>query len=61
MIETYYRILKHDPEGRLVKDSGLLPSHSYLVQFLELIGGLLERPDIVLATDVDGAENAIYN
>lgn len=54
-IETYYRILKHDPEGQLVKDSGMILSHSYVIQFLELLDGLFEGVD-KYATDVNEAE-----
>ncbi|GAG87019.1 unnamed protein product [marine sediment metagenome] len=46
MIETYYRILKHDPAGKLVKDTGLVQSHSYVVQFLELMDGIFTDRDI---------------
>jgi len=58
MIETYYRILKHDPEGRLVKDTGLIPSHSYVIQFLEFIWSLWAKTDKT-ATDVSGAESVL--
>jgi len=58
MIETYYRILKHDPEGRLVKDTGLLPSRSYVIQFLEFFEGLWTNVN-KNATDVTGAESYI--
>lgn len=57
-IETYYRIMKHDPEGRLVSDTGLLPSHSYVIQFLEFIYSLWAATD-VNATDVTGAESVL--
>jgi len=60
MIETYYRILKHDPDGNLVKDSGLVQSHSYVIQFLELVKVLLCGVGTI-ATDVDGVESAIYS
>ncbi|TKJ25414.1 MAG: hypothetical protein CEE41_04370 [Hadesarchaea archaeon B3_Hades] len=60
MIELYYRILKHDPEGRLVKDTGLIPSHSYVIQFLELIEGFFTQPVERAATDYLGVERAIY-
>lgn len=60
MIETYYRILKHDPSGRLVKDTGLLPSHSYVIQFLEFFRSLLSRAGAgANATDVGNAESLI--
>lgn len=61
MFETYYRILKHNPDGKLVKDSGMVPSHSYVIQFLELIEGQIKSTNIFdkLATDVDGAESII--
>lgn len=54
----YYRMLQHDADGNLVKDSGLLPSHSYVLQFLEMIEGLFNRID-KNAKDVDGASSAI--
>lgn len=57
-LETYYRILKHDPKGRLVKDSGLIPSRSYVIQFLKLLQGMLNY-ETVTATDVDNAETHI--
>jgi len=60
MIETYYRILKHDPEGRLIKDTGLIPSHSYVIQFLEFIDSLWNTADKT-ATDVDNAESVIMD
>lgn len=58
MMETYYRVLKHDSEGKLVKDSGLIPSHSYVIQFLELIEGLINGITKT-ATDIDNAESEI--
>lgn len=58
MMETYYRILKHDPEGKLVHNSGLVPSRSYVIQFLELIEGLFDGTSKT-ATDVDEAESWI--
>lgn len=65
MIETYYRILKHDKEGKLVKDSGLMPSRSYVIQFLELVSGFLKQAydgNIdTTATDVDGAESTLLD
>lgn len=59
-LETYYRILKHDPEGKLVKDSGLIPSGSYVIQFLELIEAHINAIN-KNAKDVDGAESRIAN
>jgi len=60
MIETYYRILKHDPDGRLVKDTGLMVSHSYVIQFHELMRAFLGETD-VNATDVTGAESVLVD
>lgn len=60
MIGIYYRIMKHDPEGRLVKDTGLMPSHSYVIQFLELIYSLFNGVDKT-ATDVTGAESVLMD
>ena len=60
MMETYYRILKHDPDGKLVKDSGLISSHSYVIQFLEYLEGSFKVVDKT-ATDVDNAESKIVD
>jgi len=60
MMETYYRILKHDPEGRLVADTGLVPSHSYVIQFLELIDAFFDVKDKT-GTDVDGVESVLMD
>ena len=60
MIETYYRILKHDSGGKLVKDSGLIPSRSYVIQFLEFLEGLFDGNNVT-STDVDNAENLILD
>jgi len=59
-LETYYRILKHDPKGKLVSDTGLMPSHSYVIQFLELIESLFKTIDKT-ATDVAGAETVLMD
>ena len=60
MIETYYRFLRHDPEGRLVKDTSLIPSHSYVIQFLEMFAAIWSRSD-KNATDVNGAEGVLVD
>ncbi|TKJ25436.1 MAG: hypothetical protein CEE41_04480 [Hadesarchaea archaeon B3_Hades] len=61
-LETYYRILKHDPTGRLVRDTGPLPSHSYVIQFLEMLRPLWNKsPGNVNATDVTGANSVIID
>lgn len=57
-LETYYRVLKHDSKGELIKDTGLIPSRSYVIQFLELIESILDET-AKTATDVDNAESAI--
>lgn len=59
-LETYYRILKHDPNGKLVKDTGLIPSRSYVIQFLELMEAFLDSED-KNATDVTGAESVLMD
>lgn len=59
MMETYYRILKHGADGKLVKDSGLLPSRSYVIQFLELVGAFFTGGNVE-ATDTSGAEAYIW-
>jgi len=58
MIKTYYRMLKHNSDGELVSDTGLIESHSYVIQFLELIESWWDNTDKV-ATDVTGAESVL--
>lgn len=60
MLETYYRILKHDPKGKLIEDSGLMSSDSYVIQFLELVEAFNSQIDKI-ATDVDGAESVLVD
>lgn len=59
MMETYYRILKHDNKGKLVKDTGLIPSHSYVIQYLEFWEAWFTTTTKT-ATDVTGAESVIW-
>ncbi len=59
-VETYYRILIHDPAGHLVKDSGLIPSHSYVLQFLQLMEALINGID-KNAKDVDEASSVLMD
>lgn len=66
MIETYYKVQIHNEKGELVKDSGLIPSRSYVIQFLELICGLLRHAyntneGDISATDVDNAESVLVD
>lgn len=57
-LELYYRMLTHTPDGKLVKDTGLIPSNSYVIQFLEMIQALFDGID-KNATDVVEAERKI--
>lgn len=58
--ETYYRIQKHDSKGNLISDTGLIQSHSYVIQFLELIEAWMGVRDKT-ATDVTGAESVLMD
>ena len=58
MLEPYYRILMHDPDGNLVKDTGLIPSGSYVIQFLELMESLFNITN-KNAKDVNAASSQI--
>lgn len=60
MFETYYRLIKRDSKGNIIKDSGLIPSHSYVIQFLEYFEGNIASTDKI-ATDVDNAESEIFD
>lgn len=44
----------------MIEDSGLKPSHSYVIQFLELIEALFSQTDKD-ATDVTGAESVLMD
>lgn len=58
-LKLYYRMRVHDPDGSLVKDTGLVPSHSYVIQFLELVKAFLDGVNVT-ATDVNGDERPLY-
>jgi len=58
-LETYYRMLVHDPDGNLVKDTGLLLAGSYVIQFLEQLEAFLDADLTKEATDVVGAESLV--
>lgn len=57
--ETFVRLILTDKEGKVEKDTGKMPSSSYVIQFLELIYPLLSRIGSYDATDVTGAESKI--
>lgn len=59
-IETYYEIILTDIEGRIVKRTGKMPSHSYVKQFLELIYGFFGHVNKA-AKDVTGATTQIVD
>jgi len=59
-IELFYRLLLHDKNGKLVKDSGLKPAHSYVIQFLQFIEGCFRAADFN-ATDVNNTSQMIEN
>lgn len=59
MFELFYRIMIHDREGNLVEDTGKKKSHSYVIQFLELVEALFEGIS-KNATDTSGAETQLY-
>ena len=56
--ETYYRLVKRNAKNEVVKDSGLIPIHSYVIQFLEALEGYWDAKTRQ-ATDVDGTEQNI--
>ncbi len=59
-LNLYYRTRIHDPEGKLVKDSGLKPSHSFVIQFLEFIEAMFDGITKT-GTDTLNAEERIHN
>lgn len=60
--KTLRRLILQDRNGRVVKDTGFVPSHSYVIQWLEAIWALAEAIGIgsqFLATDITGVESNI--
>ena len=57
--EVFYRLVKRNAKGKVVKDTGLIPIRSYVMQFLELIEGWITSTN-KQATDVDGTEQYIF-
>ena len=60
MVKLFYRVQIHEKTGELVYDSGKQPSHSYVIQFLEMMYGWLRASGDFAATDIAGAESNIY-
>lgn len=56
--ETFYRLIITDPNGKVVHDTGEKPSHSYVIQFLELVYSVTSGT-AVTATDTSNAETTI--
>lgn len=59
-IELFYRLQLYDEKGKLVKDTGLKPSHSYVIQFLELVRAFFANGTTVSMTAIDGTEQICY-
>lgn len=57
--ETYYRLILTDKNGRVVKDTGYIPSHSYLIHYLRAIRGMAEGIYPVSTPDVNGVSRDI--
>ena len=56
--EMFYRLVKRNAQGKVVKDSGLIPIRSYVIQFLEYLEGMWDA-ETKQATDIDGTEQNI--
>ena len=59
--ETYYRLIIRNKKGEIVKDTGLIPSHSYLLQFMQFMYGRFRPISNVNGKDVDGAQTHIVD
>lgn len=57
-LKLFYKLMLHDKKGKLVKDTGFLPSHSFVLQFLQAIEGLFDAIDMT-AKDVDNTDQLI--
>lgn len=55
-IAAFYRIKVHDKEGRLIKDYGEHPSHSFVLQFLEAFYAMSAGIDYAVTT-IGGTED----
>lgn len=49
-----------DPEGKVIYDSGYKPAHSWVIQFLEVLGAIHSRPGFISITQVNGSEDYVY-
>lgn len=64
-IELLRRLVLTDEQSRMMKDTGLVPSHSYVLQFLQLVEGCMLRsaggtPSHQYAKDVDGTSQILW-
>ena len=60
-VKLFHQLQVHDKNGELEYDSGKVPSHSFVIQFLELLYGFLGESGDLDATDTSGGESRIYN
>lgn len=58
-VRLLIRAVVRGPDGKVIQDTGEKPSRSFLIQFLEYLGGLFDG-DQVDATAIDNSEPAIY-
>jgi hypothetical protein len=57
--QAFYRLIQRNRDGEVVSDTGKRRSHSFVIQFLELLEGLGRSLDPQDATDVANAETTI--
>jgi hypothetical protein len=57
-IQLLLRAVVKDPEGKILSDTGQMPSKSFVIQFLEFLYGVFKVVN-VNATDTSGAESPI--
>lgn len=60
-MQLMVRLVVTDEKGRVIKDTGDVPSRSYVIQFLEHIYAFLSKPSTLSITDVAGAESICYS
>ena len=59
-LKLFYKLMLHDKKGKLVKDTGFLPSHSFVLQFLQAMEGIFDGIDMT-AKDVDNTDQLIID
>lgn len=59
-VQLFIRCVVRGPDGKIIRDTGVRPSRSFVIQFLEFIYALFDGPSSLKATDTSNSEQYMY-